>query len=83
MTRQEISKAVEANTVKALRGEKIGFQSCKVIGSIVHIECAAASSANKAAEILSVFCGKVRIWDSINDDDKTIVRKVFKVAGFI
>lgn len=72
---------LEAKITEALMMNRIGFKSVDVIGQVVHVECKAASSANMAADILANFCVGVHVWDSINDDDRHNVHKVFRVAG--
>lgn len=83
MTRQQIAKALETKLIESLKLNKIGFVKCNVIGSTVHVECRAASSANRAADVIANFCAKVSVWDSINDDDRTDIHKVYRVAGRI
>ena len=72
---------LEGKIIEALMMNRIGFSSVDVIGQMVHVECRAASSANRAADIIANFCYGVRAWDSINDDDRHNVHKVFRVAG--
>lgn len=83
MTRQQAAAALTAKLQEALSVNKIGYSYCRVIGSMAHVECRAASSANRAADILANFCGKVSVWDSINDDDRNNIHKVYRVAGRI